>query len=96
MGIRSDLLISILQIALNHKAFDQIVDFGIIISAVKHLLNNPDLLQILFVGVGMVRINDGGRILQVMLIRLREQDQVLVMIVGNELPCLFTAPLNTT
>ena len=52
----------------------------------EHLLNNTNLLHILLVGVGVVRVHNAGRILQISLcIELVEQLQILVMVVGQAL-----------
>ena len=59
----------------------------------EYFLNNTNLLHILLVGVGMVRVHDAGRILQISLcIELVEQLQILVMVVGQALVMLMTAP----
>ena len=55
-------------------------------AAVQDLFDNTDLLHILLVGVGVVRVHNAGRILQISLcIELVEQLQILVMVVGQAL-----------
>ena len=59
-------------------------------AAVKHFLRDTNLLQIFFVGVGMISVYDAGGIFQVssLCIKLEKQFQILKMVVGNALSML--------
>ena len=54
----TDLLVAWLNVTFNHEAFDQFVKFRIDHTAVENFFCNTNLLFILFVGIGVVGIND--------------------------------------
>ena len=85
--ITSDFLISRFNITFNHKTLYQSVKLRIYLTAVENLFCNTNLLVILFVGIGVVGINDNSRILQVLfLIFFPEETKIFVMIVWNCFP----------
>ena len=57
----ADFLITRLQITFNHDALDQSEDILGILTVVHDLPHNTDLLLVLFVGVGVVCVNDNRR-----------------------------------
>ena len=70
----TDLLAAWLDVALDHQAFDQSVEIGIDRAAEQDFFGDPDLLFIMFVRVGMVGVDDGGWIFQVLFpVFLQEQ-----------------------
>ena len=80
----ADFLASFLQIALDHNTFDKVMNFRGKAAAVQYFLNNTNLFFVLFVGIGVVGINDDSRVLQIAFIILFKQKlQIFVMIVGN-------------
>ena len=58
----ADPLASRFNIAFDHNAFYHLFDIGGYPAVVHDLLDDADLLDILLVGIGVVRINDSGRI----------------------------------
>ena len=63
--ITANLLITWFNIAFNHQSLDQLVKLWINNAAVQDFFGNTNLLFILFVGIGVVGINDDSRILQI-------------------------------
>ena len=66
--ITSDLLISTFDVTFDHHTFYQCFDVWIQVAAVKHFVHDTNLFCILFIGVGVVCIDDTGRILQITLV----------------------------
>ena len=82
----TDLLVAWLNVTFNHEAFDQFVKFRIDHTAVENFFCNTNLLFILFVGIGVVGINDDSRILQIFfLIFFPQKTEIFVMVVRNRL-----------
>ena len=78
------LLVAFLDVALDHDALDQLVQIGAEFTAVHDFLGDTDLLPELLVGVGVVRIDHAGRILQIhFFIHIPQTDRILVMVVGD-------------
>ena len=63
--VSANLLIAWFNVAFDHKAFYKIFKFWVNKSAVQDFLGDTDLLFILLIGIGMVRVNDHSRILQI-------------------------------
>ena len=81
-----DGLIALLDITLYHNALDQLADIIRDIAAVQYLRYDTWLLVELLVGVGVVCIDDAGRIDQIhFLIHFVEQHQVFLVIVWMSL-----------
>ena len=85
----TDFLTSRFYITLNHNSFYQRFDGRIHISAVKYIHNDADLLHILLVGVGVIRVHNNRTAKMLMLvIQLIKQKQIFVVIVGHALALL--------
>ena len=79
-----DALAAVFNVAFDHQSLDQFMDIVAVTAAVQDFFGDPDLFQILLVGVGMVHIHDTGRILEGSLgIELTEKTKVLIMIIGK-------------
>ena len=62
VDIFANLPSSVFNVALYHKAFNQLFDGGIVAAAVHNLFGNTNLLKIFFPGVGVVGIHNHSRI----------------------------------
>ena len=63
VGALADLLVAVLDVALDHHALDERVDVIRVALGVQDLLRDADLLQILLAGVGVVAVDDAGGVL---------------------------------
>ena len=89
IAVFADLLASWFNVAFNHDTLDKVMDVRGMAAAVQNLLDDADLLGILLVGIGMIGVHNAGGILQVPLrIQTVEQDQVLIVIIGQALSML--------
>ena len=89
VDVAADFLAAGLDIAFDHDALYQAPDIHGVVSAVKNLLHDPDLLLILLVGVGVIRINNTCRILQITLtVHITEETKILIMVVRLALTVL--------
>ena len=85
----SDFLGAGFNVALDHQAFYHLTDLIGMTAAVENFLYNADLLHVLLVGIGMVGVHDAGPVLYIpLLIEAVQQDQVLVVVVGQALAML--------
>ena len=64
----ADFLAAWFDVALDHDSFDEVTDIVGVTTAVEYFLDDTDLLHVFFVGVGVVCIDDTGRILQITLV----------------------------
>ena len=64
----ADLLTAFFDIALDHNSFYQMLDILAQATAMQNFLGDADLLLKLLVGIGVVRINDAGRILKIQMV----------------------------
>ena len=83
------LLAAFYQIAFDHDTLNEVMDIGTELTAVHNLLDNTDLLLVLLGRIAVIGINDRSRILQIpFIIKLQQQIQVFVVIVGKVLAML--------
>ncbi len=89
----SDLLASLYKVAFNHDALDKFPDIFIDPAAVQDLFNNADLLLIFLAGVGMVGVDEDGRVLQIsFFIFFQKKLDVFIVIVGDRVPVFVYGP----
>ncbi len=89
-----DFLVSRLDIALHHDAFDQLVNVFGNLSVMEDFGDDAGLFGIAFVGVGMVGIHDACRVFEIQLaVHLAEANHVFIVIVRLALAVLvYCAP----
>ena len=81
------LLGAVLDVTFHHEAFYQGADVRVVFAAGKHFLDYPLLLKGVFAGIGVVAVDDGGGVFEVLcLVHLAKQDDILVVVVGVGLP----------
>ena len=82
--VSSDLLASFHQVALDHDAFDKFPDILIDPAAVQDLFYDADLLLIFLAGVGMISVNEDGRVFQIpFLVFFEKKLDIFIVVVGN-------------
>lgn len=80
----ADLLVAVLDIALNHESLDERPDIRRDPTAVDDVFCNADLLEILLARVRMIGIDDDRRVCEIALVvRLVERAQVLIVVVRH-------------
>lgn len=78
----ADLLVTVLDVTLNHEALDERADIRRDLAAVDDILRDADLLEILLARVRMIRVDDDSRVHKIALVVcLAERAQVLVVVV---------------
>ena len=92
VGALADLLVAVLDVALDHHALDERVDVIRVALGVQDLLRDADLLQILLAGVGVVAVDNAGGVLDAI-------SRKTMLRRGNQIPDWWKnicAVLNTT
>ena len=75
-----------LDVALDHQALDHLMQLSVLAAAVENVAGDADLLEVLLAGVGVVGIDNDGRIEQAaLLVTLVQADQILIVVVGDGL-----------
>ena len=90
------LLVAVEEVGLDHQPLDHAVNIAAVAGAVEHLLGDAGLLIPLLAGVGVVRVDDDGGILQTALaVELAQLAQILTeprrMAWARGLPLLRTS-----
>ena len=78
----ADCLITFLDVALDHEAFDQTTDIGRNLTIVHDFLGDTDLFFEFFAGIRVVCVNDSGRVYNIhFFVHFMKADQILIMVV---------------
>ena len=78
----ADFLAAVFQITFDHQAFHQSADILRDVHAVEDVFGDPDLFEVLLAGVGVVAVDDHGRVAEISLfVGVQQVLQILVVVV---------------
>ena len=78
----ADFLAAIFQITFDHQTFHQSADILRDVHAVEDVFGDPDLFEVLLAGVGVVAVDDHGRVAEIgLFVGVQQVLQILVVVV---------------